>query len=284
MELGVAAVQMEAKPFHVEENLDRAHGLIGTACHQGAELVVLPELFNTGYTYDRRLLDHQEPIGGPTTQWMRRQSVQRGIYLAACLPEQGAFGCHDTLVLTTPCGTTHCYRKRYPAFFEKLYFSAGRGEGIFHTPLGRIGVMICWDMVQPRLLRELAGRIDLLIISSAWPDMTTGNIPVPFFSGWMAKQPALAPSTIAARLKVPVVYANKAGRFRTRVPFVGLDYQAEFAGGSAVIDSEGVVNGIGHREEGMAVSRLRLARRASGPRLRVFEEPDQEPRPARLAA
>lgn len=273
MRLSVAAVQMESMPFALDENLSRAAEHVAAAHRAGATFVVLPELFSTGYAYDRRLLDHKEPVGGPTTRWMQQQSIRRQIYLAACFVEQGSTGCHDTLMLTAPCGTVHTYRKRYPAFFEKLYFRCGATEGIFHTAIGRIGVMICWDMVQPRLQRELAGKIDLLVISSAWPDMTTGNIPVPFFAKWMSRQPSLAPPRIAAQLGVPVVYANIAGAFRTNVPYLRLKYRAQFAGGSSVTDEQGETLVSTHRGEDIVLASLKIGAKRGGerPALKIFD-------------
>lgn len=283
MGYSVAAVQMETRPFAVEDNLSRATSHVRRACSEGAEVVVLPELFNTGYCYDKRLLEHREPIGGRTTQWMQDHSRREKVYLAACLAEEAPYGCYDTLVLTSPCGTIHTYRKRYPAFFEKLYFSAGHSEGIFRTAIGRIGVMVCWDMVQPRLLREMKGRIDLLLISSAWPDMTTGNIPVPLFSKWMSRQPAFTPARLANELGVPVVYANKAGQFRTRIPFLGFAYEASFAGGSSITNHAGETVQSQHRGDDVLVARLEFSTPHNTPRaLRLYR--GEEERGSRRAA
>jgi hypothetical protein len=120
----------------------------------------------------------------------------------------------------------------------------------------------------------LAGKIDLLVISSAWPDMTTGNIPVPFFSKWMSQQPAQAPRRIAQKLGVPVVYSNIAGSFRTKVPYLRLKYRAEFAGGSSVTNEEGETVSSSHRGEDIIHGTLQLRSRKEGerPALRLYRE------------
>jgi N-carbamoylputrescine amidase len=255
-----AAIQMASKPFALRENFARAARHIQDACAMGARIVVLPELFHTGYVYDRRLFDYREPIGGQTTRWMQQWSRRREIYLAACLIEKSPAGCHNTLVLTSPCGVVHTYRKRYPAFFEKLYFRPGRGEGIFYTAIGRIGVMVCWDIVQRPLHRELAGRIDMLLICSAWPDMTEANIRLPVVGRWMTKQALEKPRELSRQLGVPVVFANMCGTFQSPLPGLGLTYRSPFTAGSFIADGAGETFQSVERSDEILVASLQLDR------------------------
>ena len=236
MTIPLACAQMASTPFTVGANLDKADGLVRTAVRQGARVVLLPELFNTGYTYDRRLQDCAEPIGGRTTTWMQRRSRQFGVWIAAAIAEQAGAHVFDTLVLTGPAGEVHTYRKQFPAFFEMLYFRRGEELGVFDTAIGRVGVLICWDMVQTRLRRALKGNIDLLLICSAWPDLRGGNIPLYGVRQWMSTQPSVRPQQLARRLRVPVAYCNMTGHFSTRVPGVGLTYRTAFAGCSSITD------------------------------------------------
>jgi N-carbamoylputrescine amidase len=252
-QLVAAAIQMESRPFAVELNRARATEQIRAAAAQGAKLIVLPELFTTGYTYDAQLLDHGEPIGGPTTLWMQAASRRHDMHLAASIVERSGNAYFDTALLTTPGGMIHIYRKRYPAFFEKLYFRRGREVGIFVTDLGRIGVMICWDMVHHRLYRELAGNIDLLIVCSAWPCLETGNLRLPMIGGWMSRRPFLTPPSLAQRLGVPVVYANQCGPFATRVPGLPMSFRGSFAGLSSITCHDGhTLRATAHHESVIA--------------------------------
>src|SRR5439155_17059556 len=131
------------------------------------------------------------------TCWMKQRSRQTGRWIGAGIIERSDDGVYDTFLLTGPAGEVLSYRKRYPAFFERLYFHSGRTIGIFDTSLGRIGVMICWDMVHPCLTRTMLGRIDLLLICSAWPDLYRANYPLFGVRGWLSKQPALRPPQLA---------------------------------------------------------------------------------------
>ena len=63
--LTVAAVQFAAAPLAANTNLETAARLVQQAARQGARLIVLPELFNVGYTFDPRLATLGEPIDGP---------------------------------------------------------------------------------------------------------------------------------------------------------------------------------------------------------------------------
>ena len=71
----VATVQMDAMPAPVSERLERAEKIVVQAAQEGAQLVVLPELFNTGYAYidDNYIL--AEPLDGMTSAWMKATSA-----------------------------------------------------------------------------------------------------------------------------------------------------------------------------------------------------------------
>ena len=85
--LKVAAIQMDALPVGVPERLDRASNLIAEAVNGGARLVVLPEMFNTGYEFDERNYSLAEPIDGRTATWMKNQAAKHngnfGPYVSA---------------------------------------------------------------------------------------------------------------------------------------------------------------------------------------------------------
>lgn len=241
MELHVAAVQMQCTNFALEENLEHAAAAVRSAAELGARLILLPEFFHIGYCYDQRLRHFAETVGGPTTQWLLKWSRATGALIGGCIAEADGCNVYDTFLLATPKGRLHLYRKRHPAFFENLYFSRGSDVGIFDTEIGRIGVMICWDMVQPRLASGMADLIDWLIISAAWPDMRTGNWPVPIVQNWVSKQGRQRPRQLAKMLRVPTLYSNMTGVFQTRIPGLGVQYRSQFVGHSALLDGHGNV-------------------------------------------
>jgi predicted amidohydrolase len=251
---------MTCAHFDRPSNLDKADHFIREASLLGAKLILLPEMVTTGYTYDRRLHDFAEPIGGITSLWMQRRSRQMGRWIGAGIIEAASDGVFDTFVLTGPAGEVLSYRKRYPVFFELLYFHRGRTTGIFETPFGRIGAMVCWDMVHDQLSQEMADQIDLLLICSAWPNLNEGNLPLYGVRGWISRQPEQKPQQLAETLNVPVVFCNMTGTFTTKVPGLCLTYRSKFAGNSAIIDSQGKIAMAAEGKETLLVADIRLGK------------------------
>lgn len=81
----VAAVQMLGEVDATDNRLNRAANLVQDAAKQGASLVVLPELFNTGYAYSSANYCRAETLDGPTATWMRETAAAHNIHLAGSL-------------------------------------------------------------------------------------------------------------------------------------------------------------------------------------------------------
>lgn len=123
------------------------------------DLLVLPELFATGYQFASKaeVIDLSEPVpGGETTQAMLRLSQEQNIYIVAGLAEQDGEHLYNSAVITGPTGFIGVYRKTHLFFEEKLWFEPGNsGFLVFSTPIGRIGIMICFDWLFPESMRTL---------------------------------------------------------------------------------------------------------------------------------
>ncbi|MCC6298780.1 MAG: hypothetical protein IT314_05750 [Anaerolineales bacterium] len=78
----IAAIRMNAVPASVEARLERAQSLIFRAAAQSAQLIVLPELFNSGYEYSSRNYQIAEPLDGQTLSWMKRTARAKSVHLA----------------------------------------------------------------------------------------------------------------------------------------------------------------------------------------------------------
>ncbi len=259
--LPIACAQMACACYDPPANRVKADELIREASRQGARLVLLPEFLTTNCTYDDRLHSFAEPVGGATTFWMLRRSRQMGLWIGGGIIEEADKRVYDTFVLAGPAGEVHSYRKQYPVGFENLFFHRGSDLGIFNTSLGRIGVMICWDMVQPRLSREMAGRIDLLLISSAWPAVGSGNIPLLGIRSWLDRQPLQRPRQLARELNTAVVYCNMTGSFATQVPglgWLGITFRSDYAGSSSITEQGGNKMTVVGREERILVADVGL--------------------------
>ncbi|GAB4531288.1 MAG: hypothetical protein Fur0018_19150 [Anaerolineales bacterium] len=179
MSLKVTATQMEAAPAPLEARLQRAEALVAQGADEGSRIVVLPELFNLGYAYTAENYRRVEPPDGPTTSWMQECASRYQVYLAGTLlaREQGEI--FNRLLLVSPAGQTWHYDKTYPWGWERAYFRGAPGIRVAETPLGRIGMLICWDVAHPALWRQYAGKVDWMLISSCPPDVSTARYHMP---------------------------------------------------------------------------------------------------------
>ncbi|MCB0007488.1 MAG: carbon-nitrogen hydrolase family protein [Anaerolineales bacterium] len=234
-EISVAAIQMYSVPGKVEANLARAEALVRQAAAAGAELVVLPEFFNTGYQFSDDSYVLAEWRQGRTWLWLLRLAMELRIHLAGAFIVRRDGHQYDTLLLGAPDGQHWAYEKQQPFAWERAYFRPGYQPVIAQTSLGRIGLLAGWDVAYPAHFRAYAGQVDLLVVSICPPRFhdTTLRFPdghvVPIgeltlISRLIRDRSAelFGPNVQrqAAALGVPVVQAGPpdTGRLRTTLP------------------------------------------------------------------
>ena len=173
----VALIQMGCSP-QPEKNLKNALDRIAVAARQGAKLVCLQELFRSLYfcqKEDYECFDLAETIPGPTTRLLSQAAKKHKITLVSSLFEKRTGGLyHNTAVVFGPDGKIlGTYRKMHipddPGFSEKFYFAPGdTGFQPIDTPVGRLGVLVCWDQWYPEAARLMALRgAEILVYPTA---------------------------------------------------------------------------------------------------------------------
>lgn len=255
----VAAIQMPSEVQQVSNNLERADAHLRTARDAGCELAVLPELFNTGYGFLPDYGDCAEGPEGPTLEFLRDRARRWDMIVAGGYAEVEGRHLYNSMALVDPQGQTHVYRKRHLVFWERFRFRPGRGPVIADTRLGRIGLAICADMIYSRVWNDYRGRVDLAVVSSAWPDFACSRRGRShWLFGQLGPMCSEIPAKVAKDLGVPVVFSNQCGPTRTSIPLLGswvVEKLADrFAGQSSVTDGlhgPGVKAGC---EEGVVVS------------------------------
>jgi len=178
--LRVAAVQMSSS-LEKAKNLAEAERLVKQAAKNGAELIVLPELFNL-YGDLGRAATEAELLASYTVQLLTELATQQGIYLvggsfAEVGPEDGR--AYNTSLTIDPTGTVI-------AFYRKLHlFNVDLGEALrvcesdnlapgseivtAQPPIGNLGIGICYDLRFPELFREQARRgMEILCLPAAF--------------------------------------------------------------------------------------------------------------------
>jgi N-carbamoylputrescine amidase len=233
----VAALQMPSDPLDVSANLHRADDLLRSAQADGVELAVLPELFNTGYGLFPDYGPYGETAEGPTLTHLRRRSRQWRMAIAAGFVERAGRHLYDSLAFCGPDGEIQIYRKRHLVFWERFRFRPGRSPLVVSTPWGRVGLAICADMIYRKVWNDYRDRIDLAVVSAAWPDFADRDSGRRhWLLGHVGPLSGAIPAKVADDLGVPVIFANQCGETRTTIPVLGTRIKDRFAGQSSICD------------------------------------------------
>ena len=141
----------------VARNLDHVSARLGQV---DADLIVLPELFATGYQFvsQEEVFQLAEPVpDGATTKRLADMAARRGMTIVAGLPELDGQRCFNSAVVVGPNGFIGCYRKTHLFFEETLWFTPGdSGFQVWDIGMAKVGVMICFDWYYPESARTLA--------------------------------------------------------------------------------------------------------------------------------
>ncbi|MDH5376123.1 MAG: carbon-nitrogen hydrolase family protein [Candidatus Bathyarchaeota archaeon] len=173
----VALAQISCKRGDKTENIRKIEDNVVRAKKQGAELVIFPELSVTGYVLRDQIYELAETIPGQATNILEKLAVKTGTYIVFGLPElsdKTQATIYNAAVLVGPDGLIGKYRKMYlpthSVFEEKRYFRPGYQTAVFETELGKIGLIICYDVFFPEVSRltRLKGA-QLIVCISASP-------------------------------------------------------------------------------------------------------------------
>lgn len=172
-EVKVACIQCDIEFGNIAKNTERIVELIHEACDNGAKLIVLPETCNSGYVFETReeafSLSQEVPNGETTKSWIS-VAKEKNVYIVAGICERDGSDLYNTAVLVGPEGFIGKYRKLHLWEDEFLWFEPGNmGLPVFHTPIGRIGIIICYDMWFPETFRILALQgADIVCVPTNW--------------------------------------------------------------------------------------------------------------------
>lgn len=114
-----------------------------------------------------------------------------------------------------PNGARYFHRKDIPTALENFCYTYGDEQSAFDTPLGRIGIVMCWEQLRYQTVRRMAGKVDFLIGGSCWWNFTPEDGPNVYelLSGLNARLALNAPVTLSKIMGVPIVHASHHARF-----------------------------------------------------------------------
>jgi predicted amidohydrolase len=165
----LTVTQVQSSLFWQDPEANRAHFEdVLNDLTDSTDLVVLPEMFSTGFTMSPETL--AEEFDGPTITWMREQAQQRGIALCGSVVIAGQGRYYNRFVWTTPAGDQIFYDKRhlFRMANEHEHYEAGTDRVVVDYLGWRILLQVCYDLRFPVFSRN-CDDYDLAIYVANWP-------------------------------------------------------------------------------------------------------------------
>lgn len=259
--INIATVALEVT-FDPVANLAAIERAVTEAAAQGADLVVLPEQALQGYLTDTVALD----LDNVAYQFAHAEVVPDGASVARIIELAERLAVHvvvgfterdarfpdrlfNSAVLCGPDGLIGTYRKVHQPGNEKHVYFPGKGFPVFDTAIGRVGILICYDMCFPESTRELALQgADILVLPTAWAYAEPGGGAEPERDRFVDAY-TLFGRVRALENQCWFVAANLSGQLGT------LDYH----GHSRIIDPNGTVVADTGAAPGIATARCDIA-------------------------
>jgi predicted amidohydrolase len=222
----IALAQISCKREDKAENIKIMEKTVAKAKKQGANLVIFPELALTGYVVRDQIYQIAEPIPGPSTKTTENIAKKAKVHIVFGMPElseKTKATIYNTAVLVGPEGFIGKYRKihlpTHSVFEEKRYFRQGYNTAVFDTEIGRIGLIICYDIFFPEISRltRLKGAQLIACISAS---------------------PAIRRTFFEA---LTVARAIENAVFLAYVNLVGIEDGLQFWGGSRLVGPDGKI-------------------------------------------
>jgi predicted amidohydrolase len=179
----LGAVSMHCS-HDVQSNLKKYLEFIDEAAGRGVDFLVFPEVSLQGYFWSTPGLGSPEmseqlrffrrvaePIPGPTTNLLQEYAARHNMLIQAGMAERGLGGnvVYNSAVLIGPSGVIGVFRKLHNQF-EWPVFGPGDHLSVFPTPLGKVGMFICYDLCFPEITRAFALQgATIASLSTAWP-------------------------------------------------------------------------------------------------------------------
>lgn len=173
----VACVQMDPQLGRRQRNLAQILRGIRKA---RADLVVFPECALSGYGFDSRHdgMAAAEPLPGPASTAIQAVCRESRSWVILGLLERAGSRLYNSAALIGPRGLAGVYRKAHLPYLgvDRFADKGDLGFPVFRTPLGRIGMLICYDGSFPEASRCLALQgADLIVLPTNWPPAAIAN-------------------------------------------------------------------------------------------------------------
>jgi predicted amidohydrolase len=174
----IAAVQMQTELMEPEANLASVISRLHEAALMGAKVAVFPECTLTGYSLTaEEALDVAESIPGPRlTKLTAACQAEDVLAVVGTLEADEEGRIFNSAMLVGPEGLLGRYRKTHLPFLgvDRYLAAGGAIPGPFTSPVGKLGLLICYDLRFPEPIRALAlSGAQAVLLPTAWPASAT---------------------------------------------------------------------------------------------------------------
>jgi predicted amidohydrolase len=182
-------IQMHVEGGNKFRNVQRAEVLIGEAAAGGADVILLPETIDLGWTHPSALTDASPIPEGEPCQMLLRAARTHAVYICAGLVEQAGDQIYNAAVLIDPKGDVKLtHRKLNELDIGHPYYAQGDRLHVYPTEFGTFGVMICADgFAKGQVISRSLGYMgaDVILSPCAWAvDGDHDNVKHPYGKTW----------------------------------------------------------------------------------------------------
>jgi predicted amidohydrolase len=233
--LRIAVCQLPLNIENQKENIAVANAAIYEAASQGAKLIVLPELTNSGCIFQNiaELEERATTLDGSLLKDWATHARQLNVVLVAGLATKESGKFYNSSVIIDSTGIRGRYQKVHLWNNEWDFFTPGiENPLIVETNIGRIATMVCYDIEFPEWVRlTMLANATILAIPMNWPD-----------TGRPTEQTPLAAVLVQAAASQNKLIIAAADRTRT-------ERGVAWAGSSVIADSDGIIRAVADRNK-----------------------------------
>ena len=230
--VNIACAQFEPRVGELRSNRQKTVEYIERAVEEEGNFIVLPELANSGYVFDSRAeaRANSEPIpDGETCQRWIQLAEEHDVYIVGGYSEEAGTRLYNSALLISPDGYVGTHRKVHLWNEEKLWYEPGDEVNVFETPIGRIGMQICYDQWFPELTRIQAVKgADIITEPTNW-------VPINEYE----QSGEMAPDELARANYLAVTNAHVNTVWFACADRIGTERDQPFLGRSIIIDPAG---------------------------------------------
>lgn len=172
MKYKIALAQIELELGSLDRNFNTAKEAVVEAAQEEVDIVLLPELWASGYDLENAQ-EYASPLSGGWFAKMRELAISQGVALGGSMIEEQGENLYNTFLLVDKNGTDLGYYRKTHLFDlieEKKYFQAGNELAVIDSPWGKIGLALCYDLRFPELFRAYALKgAETILLVAEWP-------------------------------------------------------------------------------------------------------------------